>query len=79
MWLVHIIPASLISLIWESEFILLISGFCLLILKHSYRGFPGGSVVKNLPANAGDMRLIPGPGTFGEGNGTLVFLPEEPI
>ena len=24
-------------------------------------GFPGGSVVKNLPANAGDMRLIPGP------------------
>ena len=25
------------------------------------RGFTGGSVVKNLPANAGDMRLIPGP------------------
>ena len=28
-------------------------------------GFPGGSVVKNLPANAGDpgyMRLIPGSG-----------------
>ena len=23
-------------------------------------GFPGGSVVKNLPANAGDMGLIPG-------------------
>ena len=23
--------------------------------------FPGGGVVKNLPANAGDMRLIPGP------------------
>ena len=23
------------------------------------RGFPGGSVVKNLPANAGDMSLIP--------------------
>ena len=22
--------------------------------------FPGGSVVKNLPANAGDMGLIPG-------------------
>ena len=22
------------------------------------RGFPGGSVVKNLPANAGDMSLI---------------------
>ena len=26
------------------------------------RGFPGGPVVKNLPANAGDMGLIPGLG-----------------
>ena len=26
------------------------------------KGFPGGSVVKNLPANAGDMGLIPDPG-----------------
>ena len=25
-------------------------------------GFPSGSVVKNLPANAGDMGSIPGPG-----------------
>ena len=25
------------------------------------RGFPGGSVVKNLPANAGDTGSIPGP------------------
>ena len=25
-------------------------------------GFPGGSVVKNLPANAGDMGSIPGSG-----------------
>ena len=24
--------------------------------------FPGGAVVKNLPANAGDTGLIPGPG-----------------
>ena len=33
-------------------------------------GFPGGSVVKNLPANAEDMGLIPGLGTSpGEGNG----------
>ena len=30
----------------------------------------GGSVVKNLPANAGDMSLIPGSGRSpGEGNG----------
>ena len=34
-------------------------------------GFPGGSVVKNPPANAGDMGLIPGFGRSpGEGNGT---------
>ena len=26
------------------------------------RDFPGGAVVKNLPANAGDTALIPGPG-----------------
>ena len=27
-------------------------------------GFPAGSVVKNLPANAGDMALIPGSERF---------------
>ena len=33
-------------------------------------GFPGGSVVKNPPANAGDVGLIPGLGRCpGEGNG----------
>ena len=32
--------------------------------------FPGGSVVKNLPANAGDASSIPGPGrSHGEGSG----------
>ena len=37
---------------------------------HLTAGFPGGSVVKNPPANAGDMGLIPGPGgSPGEGNG----------
>ena len=29
---------------------------------HPYLGFPGGSVVKNLPANAGDVGSIPGSG-----------------
>ena len=34
------------------------------------QGFPGGSVVKNPPASAGDMGSIPGSGKFpGEGNG----------
>ena len=33
-------------------------------------GFPGGTVVKNPPANAGDASLIPGSGRSpGEGNG----------
>ena len=33
-------------------------------------GFLGGSVVKNLPVNAGDVGSIPGLGRFpGEGNG----------
>ena len=33
-------------------------------------GFPGGPVEKNLPANAGDVGLIPGSGRSpGEGNG----------
>ena len=34
-------------------------------------GFPGGSVAKNLYANAGDSGLIPGLGrSSGEGNGS---------
>ena len=34
-------------------------------------GFPGGSVVNNLPANAGDAGSNPGSGRSpGEGNGT---------
>ena len=33
-------------------------------------GFPNGSVIKNLPATAGDMDSIPGSGRSpGEGNG----------
>ena len=33
-------------------------------------GFPGGSVVMNLPANAGDVGYIPGSGRSpGEGDG----------
>ena len=36
-----------------------------LLLKHflnDIRGSPGGSVVKSLPSNAGDMGLTPDPG-----------------
>ena len=36
-------------------------------------GFPGDSVVENLPANAGDTGLTPGSGRSpGEGNGNLL-------
>ena len=32
------------------------------ITKVNIQGFPGGAVVKNPPANAGDTGSIPGPG-----------------
>ena len=31
-------------------------------IKKDERDFPGGAVVENLPANAGDTGLSPGPG-----------------
>ena len=31
-------------------------------VKKWAEGFPGGTVVKNLPANTGDMGFRPGPG-----------------
>ena len=31
-------------------------------IKTTMRGFPGGTVVENPPANAGDTGSIPGPG-----------------
>ena len=34
------------------------------IFKMDNQDFPGGPVVKNLPANAGDMGLMPGMGRF---------------
>ena len=39
-------------------------------------GFPGGAVVKNPPANAGDTGSIPGSGRYPEeGNGILLQYP----
>ena len=35
----------------------------MLYLKSNNRGFPGGAVVKNPPANAGDVGSSPGPET----------------
>ena len=46
---------------------------CFLCTAAFLTGFPGGSVVKNLPANAEVMRLIPGSGRSPEGgNGNLL-------
>ena len=43
----------------------------LVLSNYVGRGFPGGSVVKNLPANAGTAGSIPGSEQFpGERNGT---------
>ena len=45
------------------------------IFEQFYRnqGFPGGSAVKNLSANAGDTGSIPGSGRSpGEGNGNPI-------
>ena len=49
--------------------------------KRQCEGFPGGSVVKNPPASAGDMGLIPDSGRSpGEGKRqpAPVFLPGKP-
>ena len=49
---------------WEREELFLF------ILYLYPEGFPDGSLVKNLPAKAGDAGLIPGSGrSSGEGNG----------
>ena len=34
------------------------------VFKFRFEDFPGGPVVKNLPANSGDTGLSPGPGRF---------------
>ena len=48
----------------------LLLGVGLCASVYSAWGFPGGSVVKNLPANAGAMDSVPGLGRFpGKGNG----------
>ena len=45
--------------------------FRIISSKMAQRGFPGSSVVKNPPANAGDMGPIPGlGGSLGEGIAT---------
>ena len=45
----------------------------ILLRLWSFLGFPGGMMVKNLPANAGDVDSTPDLGRFlGEGDGNLL-------
>ena len=47
-----------------------------LVNMRSYLGSPGGSVVGNPPASAGDTGLIPGSGrSRGEGNDNPLWYP----
>ena len=46
-----------------------------LVFPHPTLGFPGGAVVENLPANAGDTSSKPGSGRSpGEGNDNLFCI-----
>ena len=61
-----------------------VGSFLLAAAPNYYKliGFPGGSVVKNLPVNAGDVGLILGSGRSpGEGNSTPLqySCPENPM
>ena len=59
-------------LLQTANFHFLIEQYSIIVSVCMYvdTGFPGGSVVKNPPAKAGDMGLIPGLGRFpGEENG----------
>ena len=44
------------------KYFLLVCDLSFKSFKNVFWGFPGGAVVGNLPANAGDMGLSPGPG-----------------
>ena len=47
--------------------------YCIFQFHYFYLVFPGDSGIKNLPANAGDVALIPGSGISpGRGNGNLL-------
>ena len=55
---------------WDGIFSLIYLSDLLLLVYRNARGFPGGSMVRNMTVKAGDAGLIPGLGRFpGEGNG----------
>ena len=63
-------PTSWVAGLGEAKDIIIVLWASSSVLLPFTRGFPGGSVVKNPPANAGDTGSIPGSGRSpGEGNG----------
>ena len=68
LYILHINPSLVITFanIFSHSvgclFILSMVSFPLKKKAFNFRDFPGGAVVKNLPANAGDKGLSPGPG-----------------
>ena len=80
MSLLGFFPYSFMPSTYNSDFYLFPSNlhtfyfiFCLTVVARISVGFPGSSVVKNLPANAGDAGSIPGSGRSpGGGNGNPV-------
>ena len=75
LWLItlSIIPSKPTHVVANGKFsFFMIEQYSIIVSVCMYvdTGFPGGSVVKNPPAKAGDMGLIPGLGRFpGEENG----------
>ena len=57
--------------VWITTYI----NICLLYASVHFCGFPGGSVVKNLPTNAGDAGSIPGSGRFPEVGNSRILAP----
>ena len=60
-------PNTLFPAIHKRQQFALLREICMIsmalpLLKKYFQDFPGGLVVKNLPANAGDTGFIPGPG-----------------
>ena len=49
---------------WASDIYLSLSVGKAKDIEREHRDFPGGAVVKNPPANAGDRGSNPGPGRF---------------
>ena len=61
----YVIFVVKVKLTWHKTiFMWIVQWHLALTVLCNHHLFPGGPVVKNLPANTGDKGLIPGPGRF---------------